>query len=325
MKRGRCVHKYQKYLPIPPRKQWVSNYGYCGETALICAGLYYGQYVSQFKARDLASGPVKQSKEKSQLLLGPGTNCQRASIGMGLSFLDWEDEKHGKTAEDFLVWIKGQILNDCPLAIGVYMNQSIFGDGCDDEYDHIVPVIGIESNHPLSDMSYHPDDEIVFSDNGLYTPDDEPVPFIFKYDFSSFQRSRTDANRKSASIYSLPNDVSNVGIALTRNNSESSTRPVCIEAYPNEERPEIEDKTDKKPSRTPLELRISLSCLVPGVVYNLYRYSKLSKVPKKAFNKHASKASQVWKVVSTSMTMSLTDTIWSDEVAVYRAVEASAP
>ena len=318
------MHKYQKYLPIPPRKQWVSNYGYCGETALICAGLYYGHYVSQFKARDLASSPVKQSKEKSQLLLGPDQNARSAANGMGLSFLDWEDEKHGKTTDDFLAWIKKQILSDCPVAIGVYMNQSIFGDGSDDEYDHIVPVVGIESNQPLFDLGYHPDDEIVFSDNGLYTPDSEPAPFIFKYECSSFQRSRTDANRKRASVYSLPNDVANVGIALMGNNSESSTRSVCIETYPNEERPEIEDKTDDKPPRMPLELRLSLSGLVPGLIYNLYRYSKLSKVPKKAFNKHASKASQKWKVVSTSMTMSITDTIWSDEVAVYRAVEESA-
>ncbi len=42
-------------LDIPPRYQWNANNGYCGETSFISAGLYYGQYCSQWKARDIAS------------------------------------------------------------------------------------------------------------------------------------------------------------------------------------------------------------------------------------------------------------------------------
>ncbi len=38
-------------LPIGPRFQWEENNGYCGETSLISAGLYYGQYGSQYDAR----------------------------------------------------------------------------------------------------------------------------------------------------------------------------------------------------------------------------------------------------------------------------------
>jgi hypothetical protein len=36
---------------IPPRLQWNHNAGYCGEVSLISAGLYYGQYISQYDAR----------------------------------------------------------------------------------------------------------------------------------------------------------------------------------------------------------------------------------------------------------------------------------
>jgi hypothetical protein len=36
---------------IPPRLQWEANFGYCGEVSLISAGLYYGQYLSQYDAR----------------------------------------------------------------------------------------------------------------------------------------------------------------------------------------------------------------------------------------------------------------------------------
>jgi hypothetical protein len=46
---------FQKYLPIPPRQQWENNDGYCGEVALISAGLMYGRYISHFDARRLAT------------------------------------------------------------------------------------------------------------------------------------------------------------------------------------------------------------------------------------------------------------------------------
>jgi len=42
--------------------QWDANYGYCGEVSLISAGLYYGQYISQYDARALASPNVPQIK-----------------------------------------------------------------------------------------------------------------------------------------------------------------------------------------------------------------------------------------------------------------------
>src|SRR5262249_16889594 len=140
-----------------------------------------------------------------------------------------------KTASDFLAWIKGCILGDIPVAIGIYMNSSIFddleGEGTLD-YDHEVPVIGIESKHPLSATSYHDDDCIVFSDNGVYTPNSSQ-PFIFKYSFHSFQRTRDKANKKGGPPYSLAKDRPNYGIALAGIESDGSTLPIRVATSPN--------------------------------------------------------------------------------------------
>jgi hypothetical protein len=46
---------------IPSRLQWEANYGYCCEVSLISAGLYYGQYLSQYDARAIASRDKPQS------------------------------------------------------------------------------------------------------------------------------------------------------------------------------------------------------------------------------------------------------------------------
>ena len=62
--------KYTLTIEIPPRHQWNANYGYCGETCFISAGMYYGQYCSQYTARHLASPDLPQNDVDSQLLLG---------------------------------------------------------------------------------------------------------------------------------------------------------------------------------------------------------------------------------------------------------------
>jgi hypothetical protein len=69
--------------PIPPRLQWNENYGYCGEVSLISAGLYYGQYISQYDARALASPGVPENDFNSQLMLG--INDQIAAAAMHLN------------------------------------------------------------------------------------------------------------------------------------------------------------------------------------------------------------------------------------------------
>jgi len=42
-------------LDLPTQVQWPANFGYCGEISFIVAGLYYGQYLSQYDARALVS------------------------------------------------------------------------------------------------------------------------------------------------------------------------------------------------------------------------------------------------------------------------------
>jgi len=297
---------------------------------MISAGLFYGQYLSQYDARALASNNEDQSKNGSQLLLGPEKNDRHAARSMHLTFLEWDPDSEQST-HDFLAWIKQNIANNAPVAIGIYMNTSVFGDDSDDddEYDHIVPVIGIESNHPLSDASYYDDDVIVFSDNGLYTPDGEPVPYIFKYPFGCFQKTRQDANESSAPPYSLAlltEDVKNYGIALTGIVTDGSTLPVQVATNVNYEHPEISDGSTVRPSPMPLKLTVTVSGLEPGVRYKLYRYDIMENVPNGQFNKYASSAVQPPRdILADSTSMSYIDANMSDEVAVYRAVKASAP
>lgn len=311
---------------IPPRDQWDGNAGYCGEVALISAGLYYGQYISQYDARVVATKAARQNK--GQLLLGK--NDAYAAAQMHLSATEWDSSAEQDT-DQFLVWVKENALRGYPVAIGIFANEfRFYGDtdpnAGDDEYDHIVPVTGIGSNHPLSDLSYYGDDIVYFSDNGLWGSYTNP-PYSFSYGFDSFQATRSEANAKAGAIYSLCNDGCNYGIAITGVlDLNGDTLPVRVDTNVNNEQPAIKDGTNTRPPSMALKLTITVSSLQPNIVYNLYRYNNLDLVPDSDFNANASKASESWVIqISSGKTYVMTQQINSDEIAVYRAVKATAP
>jgi hypothetical protein len=318
-----------KALEMPARLQWRANYGYCGEVALISAGLYYGQYVSQFDARAIASKGADQSTEESQFLLG--VNDTYAAAPMHLKTSAWEGDASSST-KDFLRWVKDNIVSGHPVIIGVYMNRHLFYgtddlDAGDEEYDHIVPVRGVTSRHSLQKPSiYYDDDVLTFSDNGLWAGNGAPA-FMYSYSFKAFQANRTEANLPSGAVYALPRTVGNYGIAVTGIiDKDGQTLPVRLTTNVNDEKPAMKEGSNIRPASSDITLTVKVSGLEPGTSYNLYRYSDFKSVPDSAFNAKAKKADKSWKIViDAGSTYSMNETIKSNQVAIYRAVPATAP
>lgn len=312
---------------LPPRLQWNENGGYCGEVSLISAGLYYGQYISQYDARAIALKGAPQNT--GQLLLGK--NDVYAATAMHLNAVEWNTEQEEST-DDFLAWVKQNVVKGYPVAIGIFTNEYLFyaktdPDAGDSSYDHIVCANGICSAHPLTDPSYYGDDILYFSDNGLWTGDGSTPTYNFNFGFDACQADRAEANAPEGAIYSLLNSGENYGVAITGViDLNGDTLPVRIETNVNDEEPEIKDKTSVRPAPMPLVLKVTVSELKPGVQYNLYRYSSLAAVPNSAFNAHAKDAAASWKIkINSGSTYVLTEHIQSNEMAIYRAVKAIAP
>ncbi|MBY0528573.1 MAG: hypothetical protein K2P51_00090 [Rhabdochlamydiaceae bacterium] len=329
---GMAMHAYNvanehiRILHTPPRLQWNENSGYCGEVALISAGLYFGQYISQYDARAIA---CQGNDQKScQLLLG--LNAHAAAAKMHLESHEWASFQNEST-DDFLSWIKENVIHGCPVAIGIYMNQYRFyhnshPNAGDPSYDHIVLVTGIGSNLPFTNTSYDGDDILYFTDNGLWGDPCNPH-YKFSYNFDAFQATRQQANTKHGPVYSLPLEGHNYGIAirgvLDLNNE---TVRVRLETNPNSEHPDIQNGSNARPAPTPLKLTLTMTDLEPGVAYNLYRYNSFDAVPNSNFNAHAKQASAHWQVqIESGSTYVMTLNISSDEMAIFRAVKASGP
>jgi len=316
--------------PLPPRIQWNANYGYCGESSFISAGLFYGQYLSQYDTRAIASNNASQNLSSSQLLLG--VNDVAAAKAMHLATTPFNTVTQTSTAA-FLTWVKSNVIAGHPVVMGVFMNQSRFYgsknlNAGDAEYDHIVIATGITSSHPLTGPAvYYADDIITFNDNGLWTgtPNGQPQN-VFSCSFGTFAATRQQANATTRPVYSLKNGA-DYGIAITGIIDLSrETVPVRLATSVNAESPGIVNNSTTRPAPKPVTLTITVSSLTPGVTYNLYRYSSMAAVPDSNINANAAKATQRWAITITSgSTSTMTQTINSNEIAVYRAVPVGAP
>lgn len=320
---------YAKNNTLPPRLQWNTNDGYCGEVSFINAGLYYGQYISQYDARALAGNNAPQNSRRSQLLLG--VNDVAAAKAMHLTATPFNTATQTDTRA-FLSWVKTNATAGYPVAIGLYTNEFRFYGSLnpaagDPQYDHIVTVTGITSNQPLTGPAvYNADDVITFSDHGLWTGTPNGLPqYLFSYSFGAFSASRRKANAARGPVYSLPDGGQNYGIAITGvADKYHETVPVRLTTSVNYESPAIAEGSTVRPAAKPVTLTVTVSGLQPGTTYNLYRYSSMAAVPDGSFNANAVKAAQKWTIVPTGATYTMTQTIMSNEVAVYRAVPVTA-
>lgn len=323
---------YDSNLDISPRLQWNANYGYCGEVSFISAGLYFGQYCSQFTARELASPRVRQSLETSQLLLG--VNDLKAATAMRLTATNWQATRRS-TTKDFMLWVKTNVLAGYPVVIGVFTNEYRFyrnsnpnaGDG---EYDHIVPVLGIGSDEaPLNQnpKAYDGDDIITFSDNGLWNRSGTPT-YTFSYHFADFPKTRAEANVRTGAIYSVKNGT-NYGIVFTGvADSGRHTIPVRLTTSFNYEKPSMANGASTAPSPMPLTLTVTVSIPDQKLAYNLYMYDNFANVPTARFNAPANvrKSVRTWKIPSNSgPTYTFDLPIMSNQTVVFRAVRSTAP
>jgi hypothetical protein len=85
-----------------------------------------------------------------------------------------------------------------------------------------------------------------------------------------------------------------------------------VETSINSELPEIKNNSSTRPASRSLILTITVSQLIPGIKYNLFRYSNENNTPIVNFNANSKiKGILPWKVISIS-----SGTTWTTSVAI---------
>jgi hypothetical protein len=314
---------------IPPRKQWDANFGYCGETSFISAGLHFGQYCSQFTARSLASPGAAQSSEESQLLLGVNDEAAARKMRLQATAFSSDTQRSIRALTD---WIKDQTLKGHVVILGLFNNGIVLDEWTDitdgdPTYDHIVPVLGWGSNHVLADHSSTAfgGDVITFSDNGLFG-EAPTYQFLYSLRMSSLPANRRQANNPNGLIYRLKNRAPNFAIAIAGPlDLDGVLVPVKLDASQNNE-PELADGANAAPTPNPLTLTATVTIHDTSVAHTLYYYDDFAKVPVANFNANAAAAKLSWNIPANSgSTFSTAIQTNTGATAVFRAVRQSAP
>lgn len=329
--------EHRVFNALPARVQWNANDGYCGETSLISAGLYYGQYVSQFDARVLANINFSpKDMQFYQILIGvPGhktrnNNMELAAINMHLHYTMFNNYPFAKrTTKEFMLWVKNMVIRHYPTIIGVYENYSVFQQNdADQEYDHIVPVFGITSFSSLKKRPqvYDHTDVIYFHDNSLFGGGNY-YPNCFRYRMGFFQKTRGAANQINAGIYSVSNNRNqqgNYGIAILGVKGKG-LYPVRLTTDPTYELPSIMNGSNKRPQRMQLKLGIEVSKLKPQTPYLLLKYAKFSDLPAADdFTKsYGHPQASCTILLDSGSQFKGSKVIWSDQTVIYRVVKAT--
>ena len=299
-------------MDMTPRQQWNANFGYCGETSFIQAGMYYGQYTSQWTARNLATPGVPQTKHASQLLLN--ANDLKAAKKMKLNATSF-DHRRSRTTQQYFEWVKAQVGRGYPVIIGVYDNKRALDEPLpgDPDYDHIAPVMAIDEK------------TITISDNGLYE-DQLQRPYLFTYLRASFPKTRSQANQQGGAIYSLRATAPNFATAVTGVRDQSGvTAAVRLTANINGEGIQDQPKLKAPPPPLPVTLTATVAIADQSVAYRVYLYSDFARVPTKDFNAQAANAERSWTIpagTGPKWTVSINTT--TDQTKVFRAVPITA-
>ncbi|MDP2877496.1 MAG: hypothetical protein Q8O00_15015 [Holophaga sp.] len=237
-------------MNIPPRLQWQSNHGYCGEASIQSIGLFYGAWISQGLIRKAAGG---------ELLLG--VNDQTALEKLHFTAEAWDTANQGKPQFiGFMSWLKSKLSNDVPCLLAIYLQGFPHAD-----YDHIVPVVGVISAHP-GQAGYDPQDILIY--HNLFSS--QPI----NRSFQSLPATREQCRYGMTLGGNIPENLC-FGLAVTGlRDSNGITLPLSLAVdHPNEPNPILGEKASL------LRGKITVSKLQPGQRYILLRFDKTAEVP----------------------------------------------
>ena len=228
-------------FPIPPRFQWDNANGYCGETSIQSIALYYGVWVSQQVVRDAAGG---------ELLLDE--NAARALNKLKFNFVAWDDSAKTPQFEKYMIWMKTHLLQGFPCITVVFLADS---DLYSEDYDHIVPVVGVTSRNSL--LFY-----TLYSNRLIARP------------FSTLAATRDACDSDLDDGGNIPQNV-DYGIAMKGlKDANGVTFPTRLSVNRS-------DEPNVSLGETAVNLKgtVTVSNLTPGKKYVLLRFDDLSNVP----------------------------------------------
>jgi hypothetical protein len=279
---------FKRVFTIKPRQQWNIAGGFCGSISIQVLLMAHGAWISEDLVRKANIGAqcFGHSEPNEGCEVGPENYAETAE-GLRLKYDVWDYSQPKPQATAFKAWLKSHLAQGAPvmwapMEKGEYPHQpygskSVPGGGA---FDHHEPIIGIGSNHNLSDTTVYDDDWILHYSNQDLMP--------YYRTFSSLEDElHMNGNCDNAStIYpnreAFPCFYNQVtyGLAVFGFDVQAPTLPVQIDV---DHQIEPNVRSHEKP--LPFQATVTISRLTAGKSYILYRYSGINSFPDKDFEK----------------------------------------
>ena len=282
-------------LDIPPRRQWDNKHGYCGECTIQQIALYYGTYISQYRARAIID-PTQEQDVWVPENSGPILEALR------LRYEEWDSGRPTPQYQAYLVWAKAHLAQGHAVIIDVFVQG-----GSEPTYDHIIPAIGFGS---VDTTAYHASDTLVFNDNY------ETEPYVRT--FGSLYDTRAMNGNGRTYEYCIPRDTDYGCAVMGIDDGSGMALPVSLKVNRWDE-PNISRGAQPAQMTATIEVR----GLVPGAPYALLRYDDYRTVPTDNYLASAFSASTVF--TATGSVQQFSDRFMSDSITVYRCVPLGVP
>lgn len=155
-------------LDIPGRHQWPDRDGYCGSNSIQMNALYLGAWLSQDVVRSAVTVGNCDASGVGNEILHVNIECALKTLKINVEAWDYHNEPRPQ-AKSYLIWLKKHLAQKHPAIWFIYCKGDSHRAHGDEQgyghYDHIEPVIGVQSNHSLVDerdlSTYYGDDVLV--------------------------------------------------------------------------------------------------------------------------------------------------------------------
>lgn len=300
--------KYELIQPSQPGYQWNDAGGYCGSWAIQRATLSKGAYISQQQVRDATSPGGGNDNEIIS------TNIEEALTTLHLAFEGFDYENEALPQQDaYFKWLKRQLADGNPVAWMIMWSGQRYPiynlTPPAGMYGHVEPVIGIQSNHPLSDTHVYDDDTVVhYTDGGMNTV--YKTMSTLKGSWSGVgSKAKCDSGRYCIGPYSFGWAIK----GFADDSRIAKAMPASLNIDPSRSEPDI--RAGKKPNV--ITGVLTVTGLTVGSNYEIYRWDAI----KDAFTYDKGFKKAAFRASSTEFVFKDPEGIASDGTTYYRAVE----
>ena len=259
-------------LDLPPRYMWgwgPKTSGYCGSASIQTMGLFFGNYWSQDQIRGTSGGTSSFYMlllKSGSIIDGKNTSLLHACSELKLVCRNFDSipmkliPSQAQNVSNYVKWIKDNIDKGYPVISGLYWSY-----GNDNEYDHIVPVIGYDK-----EALYY---------NDLFTNR------TWRVEISDFIKTRKQCIsniRFGSNAFCLPM-TNNYGIALEGNEDSNDDLIPAKLSISSWTEPDYSKENNQNEDPTRLKGKLIVTNLVVGKKYSILRFNDMNKVPTKNF------------------------------------------